>query len=284
MLKGVIATTVLGTVAIGTLVGWNGGAVIDSAKDKITEQSSQLNIFKANENKLVKKLNTVNAEIALLEMDKEELEAKVAELLEAGGDQITLINDLKAQVASKTNEITSLTAERDALQAEDDSSQADGEALGAEAQRLQAQLNQANTDAAALQEALDTAETVTVDQEAVDNALAGVITDTGTTPPIEVVNPTGETQVTDSANIKMKTGLPVFLTAKMSLDVQNGQVVIINKGLAASVVVNGATIKLPAGDTGDTITAIGAPADLDKHNLTLIEKSGTETYFYLTNN
>lgn len=118
VVKTAIAAGLLGGgLVLGSLVTFNGGATLDAAKTKITQQASALNIFKTQQSTLVETLQTKKAELAKLKAEGtaedqatiDKLTADIATIqanVDAGSEDVAnRINDLEAEV-NEANEGT----------------------------------------------------------------------------------------------------------------------------------------------------------------------------------
>lgn len=123
MLKTTIVSGIMaGSIAFGALVTYNGGAAIDLAQSKITQQAEELGLFKSQQTQLVEKLTAVKERLAYLE--------------ENGTD-------------ADQAEIDRLTTEAATLQTNIDTA---GGQITDEINRLEGEINKANTDAAELEQ------------------------------------------------------------------------------------------------------------------------------------
>lgn len=272
----VAAVGIAGTITLGALTQWGGGAAITNAKALIMQQADSLGIYHTNEGKLLNKISDLKTNIS-------NLNNQITQLQSSGTADSTQIAALQGQVTDLTNQLNKAQSDLTAAQT-------NGNALAQRVDDLQAQLDQANKDAADLQTTTTANATVaTSDQTAVDQA-TGTTTTTSTppaTPPADTTTTTTttvatETQATGSREIDMLTGVPYTMTSDAAVKLNtnaDGSVYIYNIGdYNYTAVVNGTTYTIP--NDGSQVT-IGNLNSLDQHNLTLTKVNGTPQAFWL---
>lgn len=127
-LKTVTASLLAGGIALGAIVSWNGGEIIDRAQEMIQEQAADLNLFGQQQKALVDKIVTMKAELKeLLDNGRPEDQARIAELT-------ALIAEAEANVTSDTQAVS------DHIEAQE------------------AEMNKANADAAELETTMNETE------------------------------------------------------------------------------------------------------------------------------
>lgn len=293
---GIFKTAVIGTVLGGTFavagLTWAGGGSIGEGIDLITKQDAQLETFKQNETKLVKQLKATTHAVQSLQLQIAEKNAKIAELIEQGGDNAAKILELQEQVADLTEQLAEKSAELEALNTKiaqgDVDLEDDANVILKEIERLEGEINEANEDAKLLQQAVDragdvpTSNTTEIDEAIAEaqNAISGqseTIGDELQSAP-EVQKPAGY------VDYKMLTNSPKYINTDLTSNVNDhGELYIQNKGgNAYTANVNGVDITITAG----TKTIIGALSTLDKSALTIRDYEGdiiSGGKFWLTN-
>lgn len=239
-LNAVAAVGIAGSLSLGVMTTWNGGASLTAAKNKIVQEADALGVYHTNEGKLLNKISTLNAQISQLQISGNADQTQIASLQ-------TQVNNLNTQLAqSGTNQNT----------------------LAQRADDLTAQLDQANSDATDLQSTVDNTTFTASDQASVDTATNGVTappTDTTTTASASV-----ETQAAGSVQVHMLTGVPYAFTSDGQIKLntlQDGTVVMTNaEPYAVTATVNGQSYTIP---TDGTAVTIGDVNTLDQHNMTV---------------
>lgn len=142
LVKTLGATLIGGTIVVSAIT-WNGGAILDNAKAKLTEMGSTIGIFKQNEQAMKTKILDMKDEIAELqkqiangEGNKTELEARIAELeemitklnseIEKGNNNI---KELEGQLTKANEDAEALALEIENLKSENPMTQEELEAL-----------------------------------------------------------------------------------------------------------------------------------------------------------
>jgi hypothetical protein len=116
-----LATGLLGGgLVLGSLVTYNGGAIVDKATTKITQQAEELGIYKSQQTRMVEKIQTLKAQVAELELngnDKDQitidaLNAEIATIeanVDAGSEDVAnRINALEAEVTKANDDAAEL--------------------------------------------------------------------------------------------------------------------------------------------------------------------------------
>lgn len=292
-LKGIVASTlVAGAVFTGVAYTWDGGSAIDAAKNKIAQLTGSNATMKANEGKLITKVNGLKGQIETLKADVASKQQQIDDLIAQGGDNTEYIAELQAEIEANNAKIAELNAQIEKLNADLTASDADGEALGKEIQRLQGELQEANTDAQELQASVNEAGTVEEsDQAAVDAALSG---ETVTPPPTETEDggeePTAPTEdpYKDYLTLNMIADTPTIIAEnnKMKIDKKlvDGEyhLIAINLDMTNSWTVNidGTPTTIGASNTTD----LGTAASLDGKPMTVKNYMTGVEYKYVLKN
>lgn len=273
---GIVANTVAavgiaGTITLGALTQWGGGAAITNAKALIVQQADALGIFHTNEGKLLNKISDLKTNIT-------SLNNQITQLQSSGTADSTQIASLQAQVTKDQSDLANLNTQLAAANT-------NGNALAQRVDDLQAQLDQANKDATDLQATTTANATVaTSDQTSVDAATSG--TTSTTTPPATTTPPpaTGDVMLSDASNIKMLTGVPYAMGTENVLTLNtlaDGTVQVTNTDFRTwTATVNGQAITIAPSSTA----TIGKSSDLDKHNLVMSATGKINQDYWLTNN
>lgn len=128
--KAAILSGILGGgLVLGTLVTYDGSATLNAAKERIAQQASALNVFESQQNQMGGKI--------------QELKAKIADLETNGTEED------QATIDALNAELTSIETNADAS----------SEQIADRINALEAEVQKANTEAAELQETLDTTAT-----------------------------------------------------------------------------------------------------------------------------
>lgn len=279
---GIVANTVAavgiaGTITLGAMSTWGGGAAITNAKALILQQADSLGIFHTNEGQLLNKISGLKQSVA-------NLNSQITTLQGSGTADQTQITNLQKQVSDENAQIATLNTQLT-------TSQTNGNALAQRVDDLQAQVDQANKDAADLQATTTANATVaTSDQTSVTAATSDNLpaaNDTGTTPttpPATTTPPpaTGDVMLADATNIKMLTGVPYYMSSTLTLNtLSDGTVQITNSDFKAyTATVGGQTITVAPSST----VTLGKSSDLDKHNLVMSASGAANQDYWLTNN
>lgn len=121
VLKSTIVSGMLaGGLALGALVTYDGGSILDRARTTIATQANQLNVFKSQQDQLAGKLTEAKERLAYLEengtdadqAEIDSLKTKIADYeanVDAGSEQVAnRINDLEAQVTAANDDAKAL--------------------------------------------------------------------------------------------------------------------------------------------------------------------------------
>lgn len=235
VLKSTIVSGMLaGSLALGALVTYNGGAIIDKAQIKLTEQASALGIMKTQQQKLV-----------------ETLTAKKAEL-----------EDLKKNgTAEDQATIDKLTADIAEIQKNVDSG---SEAVANRINDLEAEVNKANTDAAELDATLaSVGETPTTMLQSQMDQLTDSVPEGYAL--LKMINETPQ-WVYDQNQVQTKLQID-----KTVADLKTAHLIVINNDQVKNykITINGATQIIAAGATTD----LGLVKDLDAKTITINDTS-----------
>jgi hypothetical protein len=120
----IVAGILAGTVALGALVTYDGGAIVKKATETIAQQAEQLGIYETQQTRLANKINTLKVELADLKLNGTEAD--------------------QAQIDSLTTEIETLEANIDTA----------GGEIADRITALEGEVNKANEDAALLDAAV----------------------------------------------------------------------------------------------------------------------------------
>jgi hypothetical protein len=282
--KAIIGSAVAGTIALGAMVTYDGGSTIDLAKTKITEAGQNIGVFKSNETKLIGKVTSLKNEKATLTAQVADLEVQLATEKAKNVTDNERINQLEAQIATKTAEIAELTAEIATLTADLENAVGNAAETVERINALEAELNAANEQAEELQYTLDETVLAEPDQVAVDAALADTGGEVVVPDPIEPdpVDPVDPEPTPEYPEINMVIGTPMFLSTDEKL-------VLVKTPIADKyeLVINNTsgsdsyTITLDGVDTvvgANGTMNLGKNDELDGKTLTVKGWNGTKTY------
>lgn len=89
-----ITTLAAGAITLGAMTYFTGTDTIDSAKDTIIELGEKIGIYESNENKLISKINELNAELTILRAQEDETESLMLQISELENQIEELENQL----------------------------------------------------------------------------------------------------------------------------------------------------------------------------------------------